>query len=137
LYSNDGTPNPVGLLFAGSSSTTVYNPAQHVVNAFTAGGHTFSFVGNNCGPVAEIDSGPRPSEEEMQAALTAKVEHESDLFAIEGVLGVGIGQAEDNPIEAVIVIYVDPPPGRGIRMLPAEIDGFRVRVVRTDKIVAQ
>jgi len=137
LVSNDGTPNPVGLLFAGSSSITVHNPIQSVVNAFTAGGHTFAFVGNNCGPLAEPPPAPAPSEEEIQAALIAKVQHEAELFSNPGVLGVGIGQAEDNPIEAVIVIYVDPPPGRAMRTIPDQIDGFRVRVILTDKIVAE
>ena len=137
LVSNDGTPNPVGLLYAGSASTTIYNPIQSVVNAFTAGGHTFTFVGNNCGPMAEQDPAPAPSEEEIQAAMVAQVQHEAELFANQGVLGVGIGQAEDNPIEAVIVLYVDPPPGHAMRTIPDQIDGFRVRVILTDKIVAQ
>jgi hypothetical protein len=137
LFSNDGTPNPVGLLFAGSSSTTIYNPAQHVVNAFTAGGHTFSFVGNNCGPLMGDQPVEGPSEEEIQAALAVKVQNESRLFENPGVLGVGIGAAEDNPIEAVIVIYVHAPPGRVIANLPTEIDGIRVRVIHTDQIVAQ
>ena len=137
LFSNDGTPNPVGLLFAGSSSITIYNPAQHVVNAFTAGGHSFSFVGNACSPLAGEQLPPSPDERELEAALDAKVRNESDLFTNPGVLGVGIGQAEDNPIEAVIVLYVDAPADRAIRNLPTEIDGFRVRVIHTDRIVAQ
>jgi hypothetical protein len=137
LVSNDGTPNPVGLLFAGSASVTVYNPIQSVVNAFTAGGHTFTFVGNNCGPLTEDAPAPAPPDEEIQAALVVKVQHESDLFSNPGVLGVGIGQAEDNPIEAVIVVYVSAPPGRAIAAIPDQIDGFRVRVIHTDKIVAQ
>jgi len=137
LLSNDGTPNPVGLLFAGSASVTVYNPAQSVVNAFTAGGHTFSFVGNSCGGLGGDQPAPAPSEEEIQAAMVAQVQHEAELFTNPGVLGVGIGQAEDNPIEAVIVVYVDAPPGRAIAMIPNQIDGFRVRVIHTDKIVSQ
>ena len=65
LLSNDGTPNPVGLLFAGSSSATIYNPITSVVSAFTAGGHTFSFVGNNCAGPAGGDLGQAPSEREV------------------------------------------------------------------------
>lgn len=37
--------NPTALLYAGSSTTTIGNPASDVVNAFQAGGHTFSWVG--------------------------------------------------------------------------------------------
>ena len=137
LLSNDGTPNPVGLLYAGSASITVYNPIQHVVNAFTAGGHTFTFVGNNCGGLIPDPVPPGPSEAELGAALIAKVQHEGELFENRGVLGVGIGQAEDNELEAVIVVYVDPPPGHAIAPIPDTIDGFRVRVIQTDEIVAQ
>ncbi len=41
--------HPTALLYAGSSTTTIGNPAGDVVNAFQAGGHTFSWVGTaNC-----------------------------------------------------------------------------------------
>lgn len=135
LVSNDGTPNPVGLLYAGSGSTTVYNPAQHVVNAFSAGGHTFSFVGT-AGITA--DSGERlhatPSPEDLEMAIRVKVQNEQALFRDPGVLGVGVGAAEDNPLESVIVIYFD---RERVLTLPPVIDGFRVRVIVTDTIVAQ
>jgi hypothetical protein len=137
LVSNDGTPNPVGLLFAGSSSATIYNPIQSVVNAFTAGGHTFSFVGVSC---AGVDTGAldqSPSEREVAAALRVKVENEADLFRNPNVLGVGVGAAEDNPLEAVIVVYVESTLEHPYQVLPTEIDGIRVRVVLTDRIVAQ
>ena len=136
LFSNDGSPNPVGLLFAGSASTTIYNRMQDVVNAFSAGGHTFSVVGNAC-LTTEGDTGPTPSQAELDAALSVKVENEQELFRIPGVLGVGIGQAEDNPIEAVIVVYVEGPSDRQVARIPLAIDGFRVRVISTDRIVAQ
>ncbi len=135
LVSNDGTPNPVGLLYAGSGSTTIYNPTQHVVNAFSSGGHTFSFVGNSCaGAASEEDLFPTPSEDELQAAQRVKTENEFALFQVPGVLGVGIGAAEDNPIEAVVVIYAD---SAVSSTLPNMLDGFRVRVILTDTIVAQ
>jgi hypothetical protein len=135
LYSNDGSPNPVGLLYAGSSSTTIYNPVQHVINAFSAGGNSFSFVGT-AGLEADetIDKlrlGPGP--EELELALQVKVENEAALLRIPGVLGVGIGAAEDNPLEAAIVVYFDV--SRTLR-LPPVIDGFRVRVILTDEIVS-
>lgn len=137
LLSNDGTPNPVGLLFAGSASTTVYNRAQDVVNAFTAGGHTFSFVGVSCAGVDTGSAEPSPSEREIEAAMRVKLENEEDLFRNPNVLGVGIGAAEDNPIEAVIVVYVESTREHPFQVLPTEIDGVRVRVILTDRIVAQ
>jgi hypothetical protein len=137
LVSNDGTPNPVGLLFAGSSSVTIYNPAQDVVNAFTAGGHSFSFVGLTCSNPDGGDTGRTPSAEDLQEALRIKVESEAALFRNRKVLGVGIGADENDPTEAVIVIYVESPDGRVPPRIPTEIDGVRVRVIFTDKIVAQ
>jgi len=141
LYSNnDGTPNPVGLLYAGSSSTTIYNPIQDVVNAFTAGGHTFTFVGNSCsGLVAEPPAGLAPSPEEMADALQVKVENEAELFRRPGVVGVGIGAAENSPLQAVIVVYVESPnanvpPNANI---PEQVGNLRVRTIVTDRIVAQ
>lgn len=136
LFSNDGSPNPVGLLYAGSSSTTIYNPAQHVVSAFSAGGHTFSFVGT-AGLEADILPGKlqrAPSPEDLALALQVKVENEGELFRNPGVLGVGIGAAEDNPLEAVIVVYFD---RSRVADVPPVIDGFRTRVIITDTIVAQ
>ena len=137
LLSNDGSLNPVGLLFAGSSSATVYNRAQDVVNAFTAGGHTFSWVGISCATVDEGNLPESPSEREISAALRVKVENESDLFRNPNVLGVGIGAAEDNPLEAVIVVYVESTQEHPFRALPTDLDGIRVRVILTDRIVAQ
>jgi hypothetical protein len=136
LVSNDGSPNPVGLLYAGSSSSTVYNTAQDVSNALTAGGHTFSWVGNAC----LADGGSTfdtPSEEEIAVALRVKVENERVLFAIQGVMAVGIGAAEDNPIEAVITVYADPTDNAGLVRIPTSIEGVRVRMIVTDRIVAQ
>ena len=138
LLSNDGSANPVGLLFAGSASATVYNRAQDVVNAFSAGGHTFSFVGVSCATTegrGNVDE--TPSEREIEAAMRVQSENEFDLFRNPNVLGVGIGAAEDNPLEAVLVVYVESTNEHPFRTLPTEIDGVRVRVILTDRIVAQ
>lgn len=140
LLSNDGTPNPVGLLFAGSSSATIYNPAQAVVNAFTAGGHSFSFVGTASDAAATQPADLlTPSAEDLAAVLQVKVENEAELFRHPNVVGVGVGAAENDPLEAVIVIYVvapnlhAPPPAD----MPTSIDGIRVRIILTDEFVAQ
>ena len=135
LLSNDGSPNPVGLLFAGSNSTTVHNPIQHVINAFQAGGHTFSFVGSAAlepaDPRAKVQRAPTP--EDLDLALQVKVRNESELFRDPGVLGVGIGAAEDNPYEAAIVVYFD---RSRVARIPPVIEGHRTRVIFTDPIEA-
>jgi hypothetical protein len=142
LLSNDGTPNPVALLFAGSSSATIYNPIQDVVNAYTAGGHSFSFVGNTCGGIVEDPVQPAPSDADFQKALKIKVEHEHDLMQTPGIWGVGVGFSETDVTEAVIVVYVEKPdptaPNQHQRPnVPKDYDGVKVRVVETDPFEAQ
>jgi len=131
----DMSKHPVGLLFAGSASTTIYNKIQDVVSAYSAGGHTFSFVGSALtvtGPLQKRNLAP--SDEDLALALQIKVENEGELMKMPGVFGVGIGAAEDNPVEAVIVVLFD----RGqVLNLPERIEGYRVRVIITDPIVAQ
>lgn|SRR5262245_11818222 len=139
LLTRDSTPNPVGLLYAGSSSTTIYNPIQHVVNAFTAGGHTFTFVGGAAAMTATslVNRDKRfqtPTPEDVEMALQAKVENEDALLKTPGVLGVGIGAAEDDPSESAIVVLFD---RSFVSHIPDRLDGFKVRVIVTDPIVAQ
>lgn len=137
LVSDDGTPNPVGLLFAGSSATTIFNPIQDVVDAFTNGGHTFSFVGNSCGAAAAATDVVTPSDIDIEAARRVKQQNEHNLFRIPGVLGVGIGAADDDPQEAAIVVFVESPSGKIPRAIPTELDGTTVKVILTDPIVAR
>ncbi|MFH1261986.1 MAG: hypothetical protein V1495_00880 [Pseudomonadota bacterium] len=145
LVSNDGTPNPVGLLYAGSNSTTIYNPIQDVVNAFVKNSHTFLFAGNNCGgttlagiePMAAAFQGVTPGESDVDEAKRIKERHENEFFLHPGVLGVGVGAAEDNPVEAAIVLYVESPRGQRPDGLPDKVEGKKVRVILTDTIVAQ
>jgi len=137
LYSNDGSPNPVGLLYAGSSSTTIYNPVQDVVNALSSGGHSFSFVGSSPLTTDPLTPGRiqrAPAPEDLEMALQAKVRNEAELMRTPGVLGVGIGAASDNPFEAALVVFFD---RSNVLHLPQRIDGFRLNVILTDPIVAQ
>lgn len=147
IVSNDGTLNPVGLLFAGNSSQTIGNRAQDVVNAFSAGGHTFSFVGSGaCGPIAGSNPGSvesltvrGPSANDVDFARTIKERYEPDLFARPGVIGVGVGSDENDPTKAVITVYLDVVGGAHAqpRSFPSELDGVKVRVIPTEPFVAQ
>lgn len=150
LLSNDGTPNPVGLLFAGSTATTIYNPIQQVVNAFTSGGHSFTFVGNACGGMLPDPQTPGPSPQSIENAMRVQVEEEHALLATPGIWGVGIGAAENDITEAVIVVYMEKPAAvapapanqPGVKVAPAApalpkaFDGVKVRIVYTDPFVA-
>jgi hypothetical protein len=144
ILSNDGTPNPVALLYAGSSSSTIGNPIQDVVSAITGAGKTFSFVGTSCAPAnapigATIESATSrgPSANDIDFARTIKERHEPDLFAKPGVLGVGVGADEKDPTQAAIVIYVDNTGGKVAHGFPSDLDGVKVRIFPTDPFVAR
>ena len=132
--SNDASKNPVGLLFAGSSTTTIHNPIGAVVSAYQAGGNTFSFVGTNAMVLQPPKTLRAPSPEDLELALQVKLENETEFMKKPGVLGIGIGQAEDNPLEAAIVVLFD---RSQVLNLPPRLDGFQVRYILTDTIVAQ
>jgi hypothetical protein len=139
LLSNDGTANPVGLLFAGSSSATVYNRAQDVVNAVSAGGHSFSFVGTagDAEPQQPADL-LTPPPAAITLATQVKVVYEADLMRRPDVIGVGVGATESDPTQAAVVLYVlthdfnQAPPAD----LPTSLDGVPVRTILTDEFVA-
>ena len=139
LVSNDGTPNPVGLLFAGNSTSTVHNRASAVVSAFSAGGHTFSFVGTASD--VEPTSPPgllTPSDEAIAKVIQVQFEHEAELMRRANVIGVGIGADENDPTQAVLVVYIVlPDANEPAPTFPSSIDGVPVRVELTDPFVAQ
>lgn len=130
------TAQPIGLLFAGSSNTTIANPIDDVANAL--GG--ISFVGGDDHAVADCQKGggkpPRPhgTPPGLQRALLAKAQHANRLMSDPAIQGVGVGVAEDNPDEAVVVIYVEA--GRVHGPIPSQIDGVRTEVIRTDRFRA-
>ncbi|MBZ5639367.1 MAG: hypothetical protein LAO51_11530, partial [Acidobacteriia bacterium] len=136
IISNDGTPNPVGLLFAGNSTTTIANPASAVVSAFQSGGHTFTFVGSAC-PGAAFEERPlNPPDAEIEYVTRIKESNEAVLFAHPGVIGVGVGQSDDDPLRAVMVVYVQSAGHMRPHGLPSEIDGIPVKIVLTEPFVA-
>ncbi len=145
---------PVALLYAGSSSVTIGNPIQEVISTFQATGKTFSFVGTDMcttsfacptgphpGPAGAVANsvaaaGIGPSAADIDFVRQLKERHEPGLFSRPGVLGVGVGAADDDPTEAVIVVYVEASPNAHPRGLPSEIEGVKVRVIPTDPFVA-
>jgi hypothetical protein len=62
-------------------------------------------------------------------AAQVKAQHSPQLMSSPDVFGVGMGSSQDSPGEAALVIYVD---RNSSIQLPAEIDGTRTRIVRTD-----
>jgi hypothetical protein len=139
VTNSSSCPQPVALLFAGSSSSTIGNPIAVVLTRLTASlGSAVSFVGGTCTSSATLEGlsfGNALSDETIARASAIKDRRENDLFSRPGVIGVGVGTADNNPSEAVIIVYVDMTSGFSPR-LPRRMDGVRVKTVYTDAFVA-
>lgn len=131
LIVTSDSAQPVGLLYAGNSTSTIANPIGDVVAALGV-----SFVGGNThsvtcpSPAAAI--GRTPSQAALDHALAVKEAHVDQLMSTPAVQGVGVGADENG--DAVIVVYTEL--GRAEGPIPAMIDGVRTRVVRTDEFRA-
>ena len=153
IVTNAGN-NPVGLLFAGSSSATIANPiGQVLLRLGTALGRTFSFGGGGGGSSATPSSeqggggGRRPftpgvenlmrtlPEQASDRALAVLEQHRATLMVTPGIIGAGIGAGRTD-VEASIVIYVNKDASQR-PFLPDSIDGIPVTVILTDEFVAR
>jgi hypothetical protein len=136
LIVTSDTAQPVGLLYAGSSTSTIANPIQDVIAALGVSfvrGRTHAV---SCPATAAQDTsqfaGPSPSE--MARARAVKNARARGLMQHPAVQGVGIGAHPDRPGEAVLVIYLEA--GRPAPAIPAMIDGVSTHVIRTDRFRA-
>ena len=149
IVTNNASHNPVALLFAGSSTSTIGNPIGEVLTRLgTALGRTFSFVGSGGGgggggasPITGGASGDRrpfipgleglmpqlPQQAADRASAVLEV-HRASLMFTPGVIGAGVGASGRADGEAAIVIYVDKDAGNRPN-LPDSIDGIPVTVV--------
>lgn len=137
LIVTSDTAQPVALLFAGSTTTTIGNPIQDVTSALGVtfvGGSTHSI---SC-PVTLGAATPTTtygiSRSEYERARLAKQHHVRSLFGDPAVQGVGIGEDPDNPGLAVLVIYVEQ--GRAHGPIPAELEGVKTVKIITDRFRA-
>lgn len=153
IVTNNSSHNPVGLLFAGSSSATIANPIGQVLQRLGAAlGRTFSFPGgggNSPSPNAlQENNGKRPfipgienlmptlPQQATDRALAVLENHRANLMFTPGVMGAGIGLSGRADGEAAIVIYVNKnAPNRGF--VPDSIEGIPVTVILTDEFVAR
>lgn len=136
LVVTSDTARPVGLLYAGNSTSTTANPIQDVLNAF-AGGGTTTIVGGgdhgvSCDPTATVTSvstsvgggsSATLTVEQKQRATAAQQKYANQLLENRAVADVSTGASADNPQESAVVVTVHEP-----TTLPALLDGVRTRV---------
>lgn len=151
IVTNNSTHNPVALLFAGSSSTTIGNPINEVLAKVGAalGGGPATFGGSapvhgrglklgNQGMEPFIPGVSQLRELPQQAAnraLAVLEQHRANLMFQPGVIGAGVGAASDDNLDAAIVVYVDRTSSARPQLM-SELDGIAVRLVLTDPFVA-
>jgi hypothetical protein len=137
LIVTSDTVQPIALLYAGSSTTTIGNRISDVTSALGV-----SFVGPSsttptftcpAGAASVATSAGLPadlSRASFARAVAAKDRHAERIMLDDAVLGVGVGVSSEDPSEAVVIIYLEE--GRGHAPLPSDLDGVRTEVVRTD-----
>ena len=125
---------PVGLLFAGSSSTTIANPIGEVLDEVSASltqPVSFSL------PAAPNFTGSQAStltDEEVARGNAVKETHARRLLDDPSVFGVGVGVDADRSDRAALIVYIAR--GRGRSGIPPSINNVPTHVVETDPIVA-
>jgi hypothetical protein len=140
-------PHAVGLLFAGSSTSTIANPILNVLSTFGV-----SIVGQSAMAshpstrwlgalwpamaTAEAAGSGRLNARAIAAARQAQSRHEDALLQVGGVHGVGVGASDVLPGDAVVEVYVERDTPAVRAALPRAVDGVAVKVVATGEFVA-
>jgi len=149
LIVTQDTADPVGLLFAGSSTETLANPVAVVMQqlADKQTGEQFVFAGDASAgphPVAACSiAQPSPAKAfgmegvvlaagDRQAALDARDAHAGELLGHPEVLALGVGLSYDRPGKPAVLLFVGRGHSRGD--LPAAVGGVRTRVVEVDSM---
>lgn len=137
IVTNNSCHQPVALLFAGSSTSTIGNPISLVLSRLSSSlGKTVSFVGGTCSASANTSvSDNGPSESVVEFATAAMRSREKSLMSKPGVIGVGISAGDSDVSEASIIVYIDVTAADSPR-LPKRINGVKVKKVYTEPFVA-
>ncbi len=126
---------PIGLLFAGSSTETIANRISDVTSTLgvsVVGGpdHAVTGCSTNGGGNGKGHHGHgKPTQASFGQAMAAKHAYAHGLMADPAVLGVGVGASLTNPSQAVVVVYVER--GRSHGPIPPQLNGVPTRIVRT------
>lgn len=136
------TARPVGLLYAGNTTSSTANPIQDVLNAFQGpptvvggGDHAVSCAPNASDQVAsgQVTSAVAQarniqlSADEMQRAEIVRQRHQPELMANPAVASVEVRTSGDNPMQAAVEVHLSQPSQTTI---PPQLEGVRTRVVR-------
>ena len=143
----DSNPRPVGLLFAGSDTSTIANPISYVLSSFDVSmvgvsalpstSLTTSSSSEGIAMTAQSQLPTKANNKAIEAARNVKERHENALFNIEGVVGTGIGLSGTDPDKVVIEVYVKNPAHEMKRIIPEVLEDIPVEIVETGEFVAR
>ena len=161
IVTDNSAANPVGLLFAGSSSDTIGNPIHAVLSEFQRV-HSLSLAFRTSGDdgVTELTPPPggggggnggngekpgngngngrtksaqTPGLSGIAQALAVRDRNEARFLDHDGILGSGIGLKNGIPS---ITVFVNRDNNRAAGSIPSSIEGVKVNIVLTDEFVA-
>ncbi len=130
VQNSPSTPAAVGLLFAGSSTTTFANPISSVLSALRV-----SLVGTSTGSHA-LPMAEQVDQIAVQATAGVKERHENRFMQMRGVVGMGVGLPEAATEGPVIEVYVKKLT-RALKLnIPATLEGVPVKIIETGEVFA-
>jgi hypothetical protein len=138
IASTGACPGAVGLLFAGSSTSTFANPMTIVLSKLSV-----TMVGKSCTPTTSTlataspsagSASSAPQSKEVAAVANVKQRHEADLLALPGVLGAGVGLSPQGQL--VIKVYVEKSTSKVRASIPSTLEAVPVQIEQTGPIVA-
>lgn len=142
LLTTETCPRALGLLFAGNETGTMAlaNPIESVLtglNVKIVGGCTSATASAD---VSSTGAANAPGLPAIAAATVAKVaavkdRHVGELIGIPGVVGAGVGAA-DEPGKARIDVFVQKDTPETRALIPAEYEGIPVHVIESGEITA-
>ncbi|HKW75532.1 MAG TPA: hypothetical protein VJN64_08405, partial [Terriglobales bacterium] len=142
------TSEPVALLFAGNTASTVGNPVSDVIKAFTQAGPPVvapAIVGGadhavSCDPTAQTQSvqvgaqSVAVSARQQQLAENARAHQAIALMSSEpAIRSVKVGASSDSPGESALLIELKSLPKNRV---PAIVEGVRTKVVYAQGVIA-
>ncbi|MGH7950140.1 MAG: hypothetical protein ACREQF_13005 [Candidatus Binataceae bacterium] len=137
IVTRESCPRAVGLLFAGSSTTTIANPIGAVLSSLGVSmvGTCVAAATASAPTVSSSTASAGRADAAIEAATKVRDRHEANLRQNRGVLGTGIARgAAANA--TVIEVYVEQDTPEVRAQIPATLDGIATRVVETGEIVA-
>ena len=140
LIVDQGTADPVALLYGGSDTDTVGNPVGDVLTALAdQQGNQPSFVGSvsthqvigctlaGAAVKAAVQAAIAVDAASLAQAQRARDLHAPELLANPYIYAVGVAASMDRPGEAAVLLVVNP--GQEPTALPATIEGVATRIV--------